>query len=126
MLHLLKYMYDLISVALPFFKRSFLVNNATMFAVHDVLSTNGQLNKYTYRQISRSIIETFAVDAKSNLIYFVDSKNGSIKKHDIISEEESIVATTSSAKGKISRYFIKLLVYFIKCSYLLYIYDVIN
>lgn len=111
MLHLLKYMYDLISVALPFFKRSFLVNNATMFAVHNVLSTNGQLNKYIYRQISRSIIETFAVDAKSNLIYFVDSKNGSIKKHDIISEEESIVATTSSAKGKISRYFIKLLVY---------------
>lgn len=88
-----------ISVASPFFERGFLVNNASMFVMHDVHSINGQSNRYNYRQISRNI-ETFAVDVKSRTIYFVDSGNSLLKKHNIISQQESTVATISSAKGK--------------------------
>lgn len=91
-----------ISVASPFFERGFLVNNASMFVMHDVHSINGQSNRYNYRQISRNI-ETFAVDVKSRTIYFVDSGNSLLKKHNIISQQESTVATISSAKGKWSR-----------------------
>lgn len=90
---------EVISVASPFFERGFLVNNASMFAMHDVHSTNGQSNRYNYRQISGNI-KTLAVDVKSRIIYFVDSGNSVLKKHNIISQKESTIATVSSAKGK--------------------------
>lgn len=54
-----------------------------MFAMHEVHSANGQSSKYVYVNIPSSIIETFAVDAKSDIIYFVDIKNNLLKKHDI-------------------------------------------
>lgn len=73
-----------------------------MFVMHDVHSTNGQSKIYNYRQISRNI-ETFAVDVKSRTIYFVDSGNSLLKKHNIISQQESTVASISSAKDKCSR-----------------------
>nr|XP_034309187.1 low-density lipoprotein receptor-related protein 5-like isoform X3 [Crassostrea gigas] len=84
-------------LGLPFFERGFLVNNASMFAMHDVHSKNGQSNRYNYRQISGNI-KTFAVDVKSRIIYFVDSGNSVLKKHNIISQKESTIATGSSAK----------------------------
>lgn len=83
----------------PFFKRGFIVNNATMFAMHEVHSANGQSSKYVYVNIPSSIIETFAVDAKSDMIYFVDIKNNLLKKHDIKSRQRSVLASISSARG---------------------------
>lgn len=84
--------------ASPFFKRGFIVNNATMFAMHEVHSANGQSSKYVYVHIPSSIIETYAVDAKSDIIYFVDSGNNFLKKHDIKSRQNSVLTSVSSAR----------------------------
>lgn len=72
-----------------------------MFAMHEVHSTSSQANNYNYIQIPNSLIETFAVDAKSDIIYFVDSNSGSLNKHDIISRQTSAIASVSSAKGNL-------------------------
>lgn len=70
-----------------------------MFAMHEVHSANGQSNKYVYVNIPSSIIETFAVDAKSDIIYFLDSRNNVLKKHDIKSRQNSVLTSVSSARG---------------------------
>uniref|UniRef100_K1R2S0 Uncharacterized protein n=1 Tax=Magallana gigas TaxID=29159 RepID=K1R2S0_MAGGI len=70
-----------------------------MFAMHEVHSASSDANKYNYRRIPNNIIETFAVDAISDIIYFVDSSSGSLKKHDIISRKTSTIASVSSARG---------------------------
>lgn len=70
-----------------------------MFAMHEVHSTSDQANEYNYIQIPNNIIETFAVDAKSEIIYFVDSSSGLLKKHNIILRQISTIASVSSAKG---------------------------
>lgn len=73
-----------------------------MFAMHEVHSASSDANKYNYRRIPNNIIETFAVDAISDIIYFVDSSSGSLKKHDIISQKTSTIASVSvSARGNL-------------------------
>lgn len=72
-----------------------------MFAMHEVPSASSDANKYNYRRIPNNIIETFAVDAISDIIYFVDSSSGSLKKHDIISRKTSTIASVSSARGNL-------------------------
>lgn len=83
----------------PFFKRGFIVNNATTFAMHEVHSANGQSHQYVYVHILSSIIETFAVDAKSDIVYFVDSGNSVLKKHDLRSRQTHVLTSISSAQG---------------------------
>eukprot|EP00105_Crassostrea_gigas_P037659 XP_019921807.1 PREDICTED: low-density lipoprotein receptor-related protein 4-like isoform X2 [Crassostrea gigas] len=80
------------------FERGFIVSNGSMFAMHEVHSASSDANKYNYRRIPNNIIETFAVDAISDIIYFVDSSSGSLKKHDIISRKTSTIASVSSAR----------------------------
>lgn len=70
-----------------------------MIVMHDIHSTSGIPSKYLKTNISSNNIETFAVDAKSDIIYFVDSRSTSLKKYNIITQRTSTLATISSARG---------------------------
>ncbi|XP_078326911.1 low-density lipoprotein receptor-related protein 2-like isoform X1 [Crassostrea virginica] len=80
-----------------FFERGFLVNNESMFAMHEVHSLNGQQRKIRQSKMF-SNIETFAVDAKTDIIYFLESRQNSLKKLDMISMKTSTL--TSSLSGR--------------------------
>ena len=83
-----------------FFKRGFIVNNDTMFAMHEVHSVSGQESDYYYLEVPSAIIGTFAVDANSDTIYFVDSKNNTLDKLDIISQQISTLTPILTGKGE--------------------------
>ena len=91
------------------FEKGFLVNNKWMFAMHEVNSVNGQqkglrqLNMRSY--IETITIETFAVDAKLNIIYFFDSGH-LLKKLDMISEETSTLISSFSGRGNFNNLYI--------------------
>lgn len=81
-----------------FFERGFLVNNESMFVMHEVHSLNGQQRKL--RQLKMfSNIDTVAVDAKTDTIYFLDSRQNSLKKLDTISIKTSILTSSLSGTG---------------------------
>lgn len=81
-----------------FFERGFLVNNESMFVMHEVHSLNGQQRKL--RQLKMfSNIDTVAVDAKTDTIYFLDSRQNSLKKLDTISIKTSILTSSVSGTG---------------------------
>lgn len=82
-----------------FFERGFIVSNASIFAMHEVHSTSGQSDGYHYLSVSGDIIETFAVDSNSDIIYYADSRSNSLRKLDIFSQQASTIASISSAKG---------------------------
>uniref|UniRef100_A0A8W8MRC5 EGF-like domain-containing protein n=1 Tax=Magallana gigas TaxID=29159 RepID=A0A8W8MRC5_MAGGI len=84
-----------------FFKKGFIVSNTSVFAMHEVHSISGGPPVYYNRTLSNSIIETFAVDAKSDIIYFVDSGSNSLKRHDIILQKTSTLTTLTAAKDLI-------------------------
>lgn len=71
--------------------------------MHEVHSISGGRPVYHYRTLSNYVIETFAVDAKSDIIYFVDSGSNSLKRHDIISRQTSTLTTLTVAKGNNSK-----------------------
>lgn len=74
-----------------------------MFAMHEIHSANGQLSKYVYVHIPSSVIETFTV-RQLDIIYFVDSRNNVLKKHDIKSRQNSVLTSVFSAKGILFMY----------------------
>lgn len=47
-----------------------------------------------------SVIQTFTVDAKLDLIYFVDNSDNSLKELNIITSQIRTLASISYAKGK--------------------------
>ena len=76
------------------------MNNDTMFAMHEVHSVSGQESDYYYLEVSSAIIETFAVDANSDTIYFLNSRNNTLDKLDIISQQIKTLAPILTGKGK--------------------------
>ena len=72
--------------------------NESMFAIHEVHSVNGRETRRFLKM--QSYVETFAVDAQSDYIYFLDSKNKFLKKLDMISTLSSTLAITPSGRGK--------------------------
>lgn len=81
------------------FEKAFIVNSASVFTYYNVLSTNGQEHIVASNKITGSI-STFAVDSNLDIIYFVDSESGSLYKYDIISCQQRLLTSISSAKGK--------------------------
>ena len=75
------------------------MNNDTMFAMHEVHSVSGQDRGYHYLEVSSAIIETFAVDANSDTIYFVNSKSNTLDKLDIISQQIRTLVPMFTGKG---------------------------
>lgn len=82
-----------------FVERVFIVSNASMFAMHKVHPTGTTRSVFHSIQLPATVIETFAVDAKSDIIYFVDSKSNTLKKHDIFSLRTRTLGSISSATG---------------------------
>nr|XP_022323823.1 low-density lipoprotein receptor-related protein 4-like isoform X2 [Crassostrea virginica] len=93
-----------------FFERGFIVSNDTMFVMHEVNSISGQERDYNYYlEVSSAVIETFAVDANSDTIYFVDSKTNTLDKLDIISQQIRTLVPITTGKGLIFDWVAKLL-----------------
>lgn len=88
-----------------FFERGFLVNNESMFAMHEVHSLNGQQRKIRQSKMF-SNIETFAVDAKTDIIYFLESRQNSLKKLDMISMKTSTLTSSLSGRGNSKIFFL--------------------
>ena len=82
-----------------FHERGIIVSNDTMFAMHEVHSVSGQDRGYHYLEVSSAIIETFAVDANSDTIYFVNSKSNTLDKLDIISQQIRTLVPMFTGKG---------------------------
>ncbi|XP_078326898.1 low-density lipoprotein receptor-related protein 6-like isoform X2 [Crassostrea virginica] len=84
-----------------FHERGIIVSNDTMFAMHEVHSVSGQDRGYHYLEVSSAVIETFAVDANSDTIYFMDSKSNTLVKLDIISQQIRTLVPVLTGKGLI-------------------------
>ena len=70
-----------------------------MFEMREVHSISGQLSGSLAVEIPSAIIETFAVDANSYKIYFVDSKTKTLDELDLIFGEVFILAPIPTGKG---------------------------
>lgn len=73
--------------------------------MYEVHATSNGPTVYHIISFTSYIIETFAVDAKSDIIYFVDSGSNSLKRHNIISRQTSTLTTLTAAKGNYSKEF---------------------
>lgn len=82
-------------------ERVFFVNNASFFAMHEILPNGGQQHKYTYKYIPINNIDSFALDSKLDNIYFVDRESSSLKKFNIRSEQLSTLDSVSPSRGKV-------------------------
>lgn len=67
--------------------------------MHDILQNGGQPNIDIYIHFPGNIIESFAVDANSDIIYFVDMESSSLKKYDIRSKQLSTLDSISTSRG---------------------------
>lgn len=83
----------------PFYEKGFIVSNDTTFVMHDILVNGGQPNINVYIHVSGNIIESFAVDANSDIIYFLDMESSSLKQYDIRSEQLSTLDSISISRG---------------------------
>ena len=76
------------------------MSNDTMFVMHEVQIISGQERDYNYYlEVSSAVIETFAVDANSDTIYFVNSKTNTLDKLDIISQQIRTLVPITTGKG---------------------------
>lgn len=85
--------------ASPFYERGFIVSNDTTFVMHDILLNGGQPNINVFIHVPGNIIESFAVDANSDIIYFLDMESSSLKKYDIRSQQLSTLHSISTSIG---------------------------
>ena len=71
-----------------------------MFAMHDVRTISGQeQSSFKYYKLFTTFAESSAFDAKSNIIYVLDSKDNSLKKENMVTLEERTLASTINGKG---------------------------
>ena len=81
-------------------ERGFIVSNGTMFAMHDVRTISGSAQYYfKYFKLFTTFAESSAFDAKSNIIYVLDSKDSSLKKENLLTLEERTLLSTVNGKG---------------------------
>lgn len=85
--------------ASPFYERGFIVSNDTAIAMHDILQNGGQPNKIIYIHVPGNIIESFAVDANSDIIYFLDMESSSLKQYDIRLKQLRTLDSISTSRG---------------------------
>lgn len=72
-----------------------------MFVMYEVYLVSSDVNKYNYRWIFNNIIEMFVVDVIFDIIYFVDSSSGLLKKYDIILWKISIIVFVLFVRGNL-------------------------
>ena len=81
------------------FKRGFLVSNGTMLVMHEIHSSSGHQIDVKVRLFRSNAIETFAVDSKSDMMYFITRYNSSLIQYDIISSQMRQLILISNGKG---------------------------
>ena len=81
-------------------ERGFIVSNGTVFAMHDVRTISGpEKSFYKYSKFFTTFAESSAFDAKSDIIYVLDSKDYSLKIENMLNLEERTLASTVNGKG---------------------------
>lgn len=83
--------------ASPFYEKGFIVSNASMFAMHEILSNDKMVQNYIFRYIPGNIIESFAIDSNLDIIYFVDGKSSSLKRFTIRSNQLNTLISISAS-----------------------------
>lgn len=83
----------------PFYEKGFIVSNASMFAMHEILSNDKMVQNYIFRYIPGNIIESFAIDSNLDIIYFVDGKSSSLKRFTIRSNQLNTLISISASTG---------------------------
>lgn len=82
-----------------------------MLVMHEIHSSSGHQIDVKARLFQSNAIETFAVDSKSDMIYFITRYNSSLIKYDIISSQMWQLILISNGKGitliNISVHFLK-------------------
>lgn len=73
--------------------------------MHEVHSANGGSHVRFIGPFPNYIIEMFAVDATSDIIYFVDNRSSSIKKQEIVTGQITTLTSKVSATGSIIKLF---------------------
>ena len=78
----------------------FIVGNGTTFAMHHVRTISGP-KKYNFKYYIpfTRFAETSAFDAKSDIMYVLDSKDNSLKTGNLLTLEERTLASTVHGKG---------------------------
>lgn len=85
--------------ASPFYERGFIVSNDTAIAMHDILPNGGQPIEIIYIHVPGNIIESFAVDANSDIIYFLDMESSSLKQYDMRLKQLRTLDSISTSRG---------------------------
>ena len=67
--------------------------------MHEVSSINGQEEEQFLLKMSSFMIEGLAVDANADKIYFIDSKNDSIKNLNMMTGQVGTLTHVSSGSG---------------------------
>ncbi|XP_062587957.1 prolow-density lipoprotein receptor-related protein 1-like [Saccostrea cucullata] len=80
-----------------FYEKGFIFSNGTGFFMINIHSVIGQQSEIKHLSSSSANIETFAVDMKLHIIYFVDSSSNTLKEFNIITEQPKILASDLNA-----------------------------
>lgn len=78
-------------------EKTVIVSNTSVLAFHKLQSANGPATPFFFKLGPSTKIETFAVNAKLKIIYFVDSGNNFLKSYAILSQQTKSLTSVSSA-----------------------------
>lgn len=84
-----------------FYEKGFIVSNASMFVMHEIIENGQKVQDNIIKYIPGTIIESMALDSNLDIIYFVDGKSSSIKKYNIRSNQLITLISISTSTGNI-------------------------
>lgn len=82
-----------------FYEKGFIVSNASMFVMHEIIANGQKVQDNIIKYIPGTIIESMALDSNLDIIYFVDGKSSSLKKYNIRSNQLNTLISTSASTG---------------------------
>lgn len=84
-----------------FYAKGFIVSNASMFVMHEIIANGQKVQDNIIKYIPGTIIESFAIDSNLDIIYLVDGKSSSLKKYNIRSNQLITLTSISASTGNI-------------------------
>lgn len=93
--------YGVFSDASIFYEKGFIVSNASMFVMHEIIANGQKVQDNIIKYIPGTIIESMALDSNLDIIYFVDGKSNSLKKYNIRSNQLITLISISASTGNI-------------------------
>lgn len=84
-----------------FYAKGFIVSNASMFVMHEIIANGQKVQDNIIKYIPGTIIESLAIDSNLDIIYLVDGKSSSLKKYNIRSNQLITLISISASTGNI-------------------------